>query len=108
MVETLRAGIVAKEILVDGKPPRCSAELSPERRQLCAAFFQATEELEKKVEKNKWEPCPRTLTIYRLPDYEVAGELPRGASRWLWKPDVLLSMGWDVSTAAPRNEESLG
>ena len=98
-----------RDFKIKGKTVRVGVQTSPDRRAQCANVFRAVEVLRQMgVRDNEMELCQRSLVLYKLPSYEVAGRTARPAEGggWRWSDAVLRSMELDPQAVRAKEAEA--
>ena len=94
IVATLNQNISLKNHRIKDKPLRASCEIHPDRRALYRNAFRAVEFLVARgVAKANFDLCERSLRVYSMPDYALAGSTDSTTKEWIWTPEGKRAFG---------------
>ena len=94
IVATLNQNISLKNHRIKDKPLRATCEIHPDRRVLYRNAFKAVEFLVARgVGKSNFDMCERSLRIYSMPDYALAGSTDNATKEWTWTQEGKRAFG---------------
>ena len=100
IVSSLNQNISLKDHRIRNCTLRASAEIHPDRRVLFKNAYSATELLiAKGVPKSRFDLCERSLRVYTMPEYDLAGSTDTTSKAWIWTTAGKLAFGLEADDA---------